>query len=422
MLLRGWSPVFSAALALVLPLQTSSSSAIHATALVSGLSSPVGFIQNPFDATMQVIIEQGGRLRLLKDGSLRSTDFLNLSNQIAFGGEQGLLGFAFAPDYPKSGRVFASFTNPAGNAVIARFVRSASDPLRIDPSSRFDLMWPDGNRFITHPFTNHNGGNIIFGPDGYLYYGMGDGGSGNDPFNNAQNPQSLLGKMIRIDVSVPDSDPRGYSIPASNPFVGRPGFLGEIWDLGMRNPWRWSFDNGRNGTKALVIGDVGQDSWEEVDYEPAAKGGRNYGWRDREGAHDNITSPPPSLLPLRDPIAEYSHSVGLCIIGGYVYRGLSLGPALNGQYFFGDNIKSRIWSMPLSIDAATGEATAGTIVEHTAELGSAAASPSSFGVDAAGELYVVSYLGTIYKLDGSGATGGRHRPGEASGTAKPRGE
>ena len=208
--------------------------------------------------------------------------------------------------------------------MIARFTRASADPLRVDPNSRFDLVWPTGEAFIRQPFTNHNGGQLAFGPDGFLYIGLGDGGSGNDPMHLAQNPQSLLGKMLRIDVSVPASDPQGYDVPPGNPFAGRSDVRGEIWSFGLRNPWRFSFDAPRGGTGALIMGDVGQGAWEEVDYEPAGTGGRNYGWRNREGAHDNVTSLPPFSQPLRDPIWIRARR-GRSITGGYVYRGTSLG-------------------------------------------------------------------------------------------------
>jgi glucose/arabinose dehydrogenase len=278
-----------------------------------------------------------------------------------------------------------------------------------DAASRFDLRWwgAQGQPFIFHPFTNHNGGNLEFGPDGYLYIGLGDGGSGNDPDHRAQNPAEYLGKMLRIDVNVADNHPNGYVVPSSNPFVnaGLPGTLPEIWSFGLRNPWRYSFDApSRGGTGALIIADVGQDAWEEIDYEPAGRGGRNYGWRNREGAHDNVTSLPPAFLPLTDPVHEYDHSVGRCIIGGYVYRGTALGSAYRGRYFFADYTQERLWSLGLSINPANGEATALDRTDHTAGLGSPLGNISSFGIDADGELYVLSYwAGTVLKLVGGPA-------------------
>ena len=241
-----------------------------ATPVADGFSRPVGFIQDPSNPAVQVVLEQGGRVRVLLNGIVQPDDYLNLTPQVSSTGEQGLLGLAFAPDYAASGRVFVSFTNLSGDSVVARFTRSTVNPLRADPGTRFDLVWY-GQPFIDQPFGNHNGGNIAFGPDGYLYVGRGDGGSGNDPNHYAQDPMSLLGKMLRIDVSVGDAHPTGYVVPASNPFVGNASVLPEIWAFGLRNPWRWSFDDPTlGGTGAMVIGDVGQGAWEEVDYEPAA--------------------------------------------------------------------------------------------------------------------------------------------------------
>ena len=237
--------------------------------VASGLTAPVALVAVPGMTGTFLVAEQSGHIKVIQNGVVLSSDFLDVSTQIVSGGEQGLLGLALAPDYATSGRFWINFTNTAGNTVVSRFVRS-SNPLVADPTSRFDVLWPDGQRFIAQPFANHNGGNLVFGPDDFLYIGMGDGGSGNDPDSNAQNPMSLLGKMLRIDVMVSDSNPQGYDVPASNPFVGVSGYLPEIWDFGLRNPWRWSFDDvAHGGTGALVIGDVGQDSWEEVDYEPS---------------------------------------------------------------------------------------------------------------------------------------------------------
>jgi glucose/arabinose dehydrogenase len=369
---------------------------------VSGLSLPVAFVQDPADPTIQYVVQQGGRIRLIRNGALQATPFLDLAAAISSGGERGLLGMALPADYATTGRFYVNFTNPAGHTVVARFKRSTTNPLVADATSRFDLLWSTGDRFIVQPFANHNGGTLVFGPDGYLYIGMGDGGSGNDPDNNAQNPASLLGKMLRIDVSVPDSNTAGVAIPADNPF--RASSRPEIWSFGVRNPWKFSFDNPtRGGTGAMVIADVGQGAWEEIDYEPAGRGGLNYGWRNREGAHDNVTSLPPAFTPLVDPIFEYSHQVGFSITGGYVYRGAALGTAFRGRYFFGDFVTGRIWSIGLSVNPSTGNAAAVDLREHTSELSSSAV--SSFGVDAAGELYFVNMTaGTIVRIGAAPAT------------------
>ena len=378
---------------------------LTSTLFAAGFSQPVGFVQDPSQPGVQVVVEQGGRVRVLLNGQLQSQDFLDIRAHVLSGGERGLLGLAFAPDYAASGRVFVNFTNLSGHTVIARFERSAN-PLQLDATSRFDLVWPDGNAFISQPFANHNGGHLAFGPDGYLYIGMGDGGSSNDPGHRAQNPATLLGKMLRIDVNVPDTDPQGYNVPAGNPFVGQSGVLGEIWAFGLRNPWRYSFDPVEfGGTGALVIGDVGQGAWEEVNYEPMGAGGRNYGWRNREGAHNNVTTLPPFSTPLTDPILEYSHTEGRSITGGVVYRGTALGNTVVGRYFYADFIFGRVWSVALTINSQTGEATAGTPTEHTSELGNAAGQPSSFGIDSEGELYVLNYArGEVYRIDSATPT------------------
>lgn len=395
---------------------------LRGTPVVSGLTNPVGLVAHPTDSSVLLVLEQAGRVRVVRNGQVQPTDFLDLRGQIAAGGEQGLLGLAFAPDFGASGRVFVSFTNPSGHSVIARYTRAAADGLRADPASRFDLRWPSGDRFITQPFTNHNGGHVAFGPDGFLYVGLGDGGSSNDPFNLAQNPLSLLGKFLRLDVSVPASDTEGYRVPATNPFVGRAGVLPEIWSVGLRNPWRWSFDAPeRGGTGAMVIGDVGQGAWEEVNHEPAAAGGRNYGWRNREGAHDNVTTTASFSLPLRDPVWEYGRAVGRSITGGFVYRGLALGSEFAGRYFFADFVSSRVWSVALTVSASTREAAAGDLIEHTADLAGAAASPASFGVDSRGELYLVSYSGTVFRIERTGGSPATRRgDGPVVGRARPR--
>jgi glucose/arabinose dehydrogenase len=394
--------LFTAASVLCLTSISPAYAQIRSEVVVSGLASPIAFVQDPSQPNVQLVAEQGGRIRVVQSGVLLATDFLDLTTVVLFAGEQGLLGLAFAPDYASSRRFYVNFVNKQGHTVIARFLRMATDQLRADPSSRFDLVWPGGLPQITQPpFPNHKGGNIAFGPDGLLYIGMGDGGAGNDPFHNAQNPNSLLGKMLRIDVSVPLSDPKGYAIPPSNPFFNQTGVLGEIWAFGYRNPWRWSFDDpSRGGTGAMIVGDVGQSAFEEIDYEPAGAGGRNYGWRNREGAHDNVTTEPlfPGT-PLIDPIYEYGRTEGVVVAGGFVYRGSALGSAYVGRYFFADVGFSRVWSLGLSINPITHEATAFDLKEHTAELGVGAQVVSSFGVDSNGELYTVGLAsGQIHRI------------------------
>lgn len=317
------------------------------------------------------------------------------------GGERGLLGLAFPPDAATSRRFYVNFTNTDGHTVVARFTRGTNG--RVDTGSRFDLVWPDRRRFIEQPYSNHNGGNLAFGPDGYLYIGLGDGGSGGDPLNNAQNPNSLLGKMLRIDVSVADSDTRGYRVPADNPFVSQTpvAALGEIWAFGLRNPWRYSFDDWtRGGTGALVIGDVGQGAREEVDWEPSGRGGRNYGWRVREGRAAYDTRLAAAYQPLTEPIHDYTHAEGQSITGGFVYRGRALPSSLNGRYIFADYVTGRIYSLGVVLDNRQ-EARAVDLLELTDMLGGTAelGQVSSFGVDNDGELYICSYSrGRILKI------------------------
>ena len=380
---------------------TASFAQLQATPYVSGLSAPVGLVQDPSNPGIQYVIEQGGLIKVVQNGVVLPTPFLNLTTSIASGGERGLLGLAFPANYGSSGRFYVRFTNPAGHNVLARFRRSTGNPLVADPGSRFDLLWPGGQRFIFQPFSNHNGGHLAFGADGFLYVGMGDGGSGNDPDHRAQDPTTLLGKMLRINVNVSDADAEGYDIPPGNPFVGVAGVLPEIWAFGYRNPWRFSFDNpALGGTGAMIVGDVGQSAREEIDYEPAGRGGRNYGWRNREGTLDNVTDRPPAYLPLTDPIFEYPRSSGVAVTGGFVYRGSALPASYRGRYFFADFGSGRVWSLSLALAPGTGEATATGILEHTAELGGAAAlgNIASFGADANGELYLCSFNGTIFRI------------------------
>jgi glucose/arabinose dehydrogenase len=370
---------------------------LSSVAVVSGLSSPVAVVQDPTQSNIRFIVEQAGRIRVVRNGQLEAVSFLDLTSVVLSGGERGLLGLAFAPDYATSRRFFVNFTRkPDGHTVVARFLRSATDPLRADAASRFDLQWPGGNGYIVQPFANHNGGDLEFGSDGFLYIPLGDGGSSNDPGHRAQNPGTLLGKMLRIDVDVSDADFEGYDVPPDNPFVGQSGVLPEIWDFGLRNPFRVTVDAiSRGGMGALVIGDVGQNAWEEIDYEPFGAGGRNYGWRNREGAHANVTTMPPAFTPLTDPIFEYSHAVGTVITGGVVYRGTALGVGYFGRYFFADFGARRIWSLGLRIDPTTHRASAGNLIEHTNELGGASVigNVSAFGIGADCEVYFVNYTG-----------------------------
>jgi glucose/arabinose dehydrogenase len=381
---------------------------LRAEVVVTGLTAPVAFVADPVDPSTFYVVEQGGTIRRIRGGALETAPYLDLRAAVASGGERGLLGLAFAPALSNvegpaadAGRFFVNFTNASGHTVIARFTRDASGA--VDPASRVDLRWPDGRRFIEQPFSNHNGGHLAFGPDGYLYVGLGDGGSGGDPMHLAQDPASLLGKMLRLDVAVPDDDARGYRVPDDNPFVdGDPiAALPEIWAFGLRNPWRYSFDDWtRGGTGALVIADVGQSRREEVNWEPRGAGGRNYGWRLREGRGGFDARRPAAYAPLIDPIHEYPRSDGQSITGGVVYRGAALDALFNGRYVFADFAAGRVFSIGLALDAHQ-EATAVDVLELTDLLGGRQelGLVSSFGVDADGELYLVSYSqGRVLKI------------------------
>ena len=369
--------------------------------VASGFVNPVAFVMDPLDHSTFYVVEQRGTIRSVRGAAAAPAVFLDLRSGIASGGERGLLGLAFPPDHATSRRFYVNFTNLNGDTVVARFIRNSEGV--VDPASRVDLMWPDGRRFIEQPFSNHNGGHLAFGPDGYLYIGLGDGGSGGDPLNHAQNPNSLLGKMLRIDVNVPDSDPRGYRVPDDNPFVDRQPIaaLNEIWAFGLRNPWRYSFDDWTHGgTGALVIADVGQSAREEVNWEPIGAGGRNYGWRLREGRGPYDTRTAAAFQPLAEPIHDYPRTDGMSITGGYVYRGAALDPRFNGRYFFADYVAGRVYSIGLALDERQ-EARAVDLLELTEMLGGTGelGLVSSFGVDSDAELYIVSYSrGRILKI------------------------
>ena len=401
--LTGLAVLGSALLAYIIILEAQGQ--LRAQPYATGFSAPVAFVQDPLDRTVQFVVEQAGRIRVVRERHACWRPIFSIC------GERFRRRRARAPRHGlRPGRQ----QRPVLRELHQRFRRhrrraipALDDPLVADPATRFDLRFngAGGAATIAQPFSNHNGGHLAFGPDGYLYIGLGDGGSGDDPDHRAQNPQELLGKMLRIDVNVADASPDRLPGAADNPFVsgGPVAARPEIWAFGLRNPWRYSFDDpARGGTGALVIGDVGQGAFEEIDYEPRGRGGRNYGWRNREGAHDNVTSRPPAFTPLVDPIHEYGRSSGQSVTGGYVYRGRALGPAFAGRYFFADYVAGRVWSLALTIDSQ-GEARASDLVEHTAELGgqSQLGNISSFGVDADGELYIVSLTrGTILSVAG----------------------
>ncbi|MBZ0280054.1 MAG: PQQ-dependent sugar dehydrogenase [Anaerolineae bacterium] len=319
------------------------------------------------------IVEQNGRIFVIQDGNVLGTPFLDASDIVSRdANERGLLGLAFHPNYAENGFFYINYTNRSGNTIIARYTVSADNPNVADPDSALNLLQ------IAQPYANHNGGDLAFGPDGYLYIGMGDGGSAGDPQGYAQNTGELLGKILRIDVD--GGEP--YAIPEDNPFVNDSSYAPEIWALGVRNPWRFSFDA---VTGDLYIGDVGQNQWEEVNFQPAGQGGINYGWNIIEGIHRYSGEPvPDGLTP---PFAEYSHADGCSVTGGYVYRGAEL-PELQGVYFFADYCSGIIWS---NYRDAAGTWQTNVFMESGLTI-------SSFGVDEANELYVMNHSGTVAKL------------------------
>lgn len=379
-------------------------SALELTRVASGLSSPLYATHAPGDPQRLYVVEKTGAIRIvdLATGSLLSAPFMAASVTAAgigltTDGERGLLGLAFHPDYQTNGRFFINSTDAAGTTRIREFRRLTAD--QVDATSGRDVL------SVGQPYSNHNGGWLDFGRDGHLYAAMGDGGSGNDPQNYAQNRASLLGKMLRIDVSgddFPADATRNYRVPVTNPFVGQAGMLGEIWAYGLRNPWRNSFDR---VTGDLYIGDVGQSAREEINFQPAASaGGENYGWRVREGmVTTGLTGQGGS--PLVNPIYEYTRGSGTfqgqSVTGGYVYRGPLA--ALEGQYFFGDYVRGRLFSLvfngttPTAFNGANFSSRTDWTASTTTTAGSIG-NIASFGEDAAGNVYLVSYGGSVFRI------------------------
>jgi glucose/arabinose dehydrogenase len=343
------------------------------TEVASGLQQPV-FLTSPPGDDRLFIVEQVGRIRILAGGALREGAFLDLSELVSCCGERGLLGLAFHPQYAENGRFFIDYTDVSGDTVIAEYAAS-SDPDVAEPDAVRTLL------VIDQPFPNHNGGMLAFGPDGLLYVGMGDGGGAGDPRDQAQDPSSKLGKILRIDVDRhPEPPPGNY--PGADP---------DVWAIGLRNPWRFAFDR---ATGDLVIGDVGQNLFEEIDVAFAGEGGRNYGWPITEAAH--CFDPPEGCDTdgLTLPVFEYGRDDGCSVTGGYVYRGSGI-PGLVGRYLFGDYCSNRVWSFTLE------EGTAGDVVELSDDLdtGALVGGLSSFGEDVSGELYVVSLAGRVFRID-----------------------
>jgi glucose/arabinose dehydrogenase len=356
----------------------------------SGLEQPVD-ITHAGDERL-FVVEQPGRIRIVQaDGSVAPTPFLDIADRVIDGGEQGLLGLAFHPGYEQNRYFYVNYTRDVGSdsdrrtgdTIIARF-QANEDGTASDPASETILLT------IDQPYDNHNGGGLAFGPDGYLYIALGDGGAGGDPENRAQNGQTLLGKILRIDVDGNNAQGGRYGIPEDNPFMDDPNVLDEIWALGLRNPWRISFDR---ATGDLYIADVGQGSREEVNFQPAtSNGGENYGWRIMEGSECYNPDPcDPAGLVL--PVAEYGRGEGQAITGGFVYRG-SRYPALVGYYLFGDSSSGSIWALKRDENGRW---------QRSDPLANVSG-PTTFGQGANGELYVASYgQGRIYHIEGPAA-------------------
>jgi glucose/arabinose dehydrogenase len=349
--------------------------------LTSGLTQPL-YVTHAGDSRL-FIVERAGVIRIYQSGSLLPQPFLDINGLVQDAGtEEGLVGLAFPPGFsPSHAQFYVYYVNNAGDLVLARYNVSASNPNVADPGSAEIVMT------IPHPGqSNHNGGQLAFGPqDGYLYLGPGDGGGAGDPGENAQDPAELLGKILRIDPET--GDPLTYTIPPTNPYIGTPGYRAEIWALGLRNPFRFSFDRALGH---LYIADVGQMNIEEIDFEPENDpGGRNYGWDCYEGSNPFELTDCGPIGNYTFPVWEYTHALGCSVTGGYVYRG-QLFPDMTGIYFYSDYCSGRIWG--LSFDG-TGW--------HNTEYLDTALAVSSFGEDINGELYVVDLNGGVYRLEGT---------------------
>lgn len=381
----------------VLAIGTHSASAqtVKGIFITAGLTQPTDIESTPSQPDLLFVLEQPGRIRIIQNGVLLATPFLDITGLVNnSGNEQGLLGLAFHPDYATNGYFFVYYTAPGGSGISTlRRYQVTANPLIADPSSGLTILT------LQQPFTNHNAGQLRFGPnDGYLYFGFGDGGSANDPGNRAQNTGVWFGKMLRIDIDGDDfpTDPNlNYAIPSDNPFVGGGNPLDEIWAIGLRNPWRFCFDP---VTGDMYIGDVGQNAREEIDFQPASStGGENYGWRCMEAlactGSSGCTCNAPALTL---PVHEYTHVSGNCsITGGVVYRGQKI-PDFCGTYFFADYCSAQIWSFKLVNGVVT------NFANRTSELapggGRSINSITTFGTDAAGEIYIADRGGEIFKI------------------------
>jgi glucose/arabinose dehydrogenase len=343
--------------------------------IAAGFDMPTMIRFSPDGSGRMFVVEQRGYIRIIKNGSKIDRPFLDWRTKVSCCDERGLLGLAFSPAFKDNRTFYMNYTDPQGNSVVSRLRVSSSDPDSADMNSEQIILR------VTQPFANHNGGNLVFGPDGYLYLGFGDGGSAGDPQNNAQRTDTLLGKLLRIDV---ESGQPTYSVPVDNPFVNNSAYRPEIWATGLRNPWRFSFDR---QTKDLWIGDVGQNRAEEIDFQPASRrGGENYGWRRMEGLG---CYPPGSTCDrtgIALPILEYGRQFGQSVTGGYVYRGSNY-PALRGFYLYGDFGSGNIWAVQPQ----------GSGWDNRLLLASQR-QISTFGEDESGELYLADYRGEIYRI------------------------
>lgn len=352
--------------------QNAATPAVKFTPYVSGLRQVTTLTHAGDGSGRMYATLQEGQIRVIQGGQVRAQPFLDVSNLTRAGGERGLLGLAFDPKYKQNRRLYVHYTDRNGDTVLSRYTATA-DFTRADPATAKTLFTAD------QPYANHNGGQLAFGPDGFLYLGLGDGGSAGDPQNNGQKLSTPLGKLLRFDVSGAEAKPA-----AGNPFLNRSGANPNIWAYGLRNPWRFSFDR---STGDLIIADVGQNEFEEVSRQPrASKGGENYGWDVREGR--SCFEPPSGCRTqgLTEPVLTYGRNEGQSITGGYVYRGSAV-PALKGQYVFADFASGTVWAAP-----ASGQSWS------KVRLGSVE-NPSTFGEDEAGELYVAEYgSGRILKL------------------------
>lgn len=343
----------------------------------TGFTAPVEMV-HANDSRM-FIVQQNGIIKILQaNGTVNSTNFLNISSKITYGGERGLLGLAFHPQYPTNGYFFVYYNDTSGNITVARYTRSTTNPDLADPSTEKIIL------NVPKPFDNHNGGSIHFAPDGYLWVVTGDGGSGGDPNNNAQNKNSLLGKLLRLDINSTGA----YNIPAGNPFVGIDG-ADEVWAYGLRNAWKFNFDTASGN---VMIADVGQGQIEEINRMPLTQAGINYGWRCYEGNNSYNTTGCAAQSTMTFPVAAYDHSGGKCsITGGYVYRGTQY-PALQGRYFFADYCSTQIGSLNPDDSITWSAASTGNNF-------------STFGINNQNELFVAALNGKIFRLTTSAVLG-----------------